>query len=110
MLAGGEKLGRHVDGVAAGLDRFDRRAGGDAAHHRHGNRAAAVVFGRGADPAEIAFDDARGETARAAGDDAVGDRFRQLDHFDGARPVWQAADEAALLERGDQPMNAGFGA
>ena len=38
------------------------------------------------------------------------DRFGQLDHLDGARPIRQAADEAALLERHDQPMNAGFGA
>ena len=34
--------------------------------------------------------------------------FRQLDHLDGARPVRQAADEAALLERGDQAMDAGL--
>ena len=47
---------------------------------------------------------------RAARTDAVGDRFRQLDHLDGARAVRQAADEAALLERRDQPMNARFGA
>ena len=47
-----------------GLDRLDRRAGGDAAHHRHGDRAAAVVLGAGAHAAEIALDDARGEAAR----------------------------------------------
>ena len=35
--------------------------------------------------------------------------FGQLDHFDGARPVGQAADEAALLQRRDQPVDAGFG-
>ncbi len=35
--------------------------------------------------------------------------FGQLDHFNGARPVGQAADEAALLQRRDQPVNAGFG-
>ena len=43
-------------------------------------------------------------------DHAVGDQFRQLDHFDGAGPVGQAADEAALLERRDQAMDAGLGA
>ena len=47
---------------------------------------------------------------RCAAGDAVRDRFRQLDHLDGARAVWQAADEAALLERRDQPMDAGLGA
>ena len=36
--------------------------------------------------------------------------FGQLDHFDGARPVGQAADEAALFQRRNQPMDAGFGA
>ena len=39
---------------------------------------------------------------------AVGDQFRQLDHFDGARPIGQPADEAALFQRGDQPVDAGF--
>ena len=34
----------------------------------------------------------------------------QPDHLDGAGPVRQAADEAALLERGDQAVNAGLGA
>ncbi len=34
----------------------------------------------------------------------------QLDHFDGARTVGQAADEAALLQRRDQAVNAGLGA
>ncbi len=34
----------------------------------------------------------------------------QLDHLDGARPVGQPADEAALLQRRDQPVDAGLGA
>ena len=38
------------------------------------------------------------------------DRFGQLDHLDRARPVGQPADEAALFQRGDQPVNAGLGA
>ena len=42
--------------------------------------------------------------------DAVADRLGQLDHLDRARPVRQAADEAALLQRRDQPVDAGFGA
>ncbi len=36
-------------------------------------------------------------------------RFGQLDHFDRPGPVGQAADEAALLQRRDQPVDAGFG-
>ena len=39
----------------------------------------------------------------------MGDQFRQLDHLDGARPVGQAADEAALLERRYQPVDARLG-
>ena len=60
-----EHVRRHVDDVALGLDRLDRRAGGDAAHDRHRDRAAAVFVGAGAHAAEIALDDARGEAARA---------------------------------------------
>ena len=39
----------------------------------------------------------------------LADRFRQLDDLDGARPVGQPSDEAALLERRDQPVDAGLG-
>ena len=38
----------------------------------------------------------------------MGDRIRQLDHFDGARPIGQAADEATLLQRRNQAVDAGF--
>ena len=41
--------------------------------------------------------------------DALADLVRQLDDLDGARAVRQAADEAALLQRRDQPVDAGFG-
>ncbi len=84
--------------------------GGDAAHHRNRDRPAALVLGSGAHPAQIAFDDAWREAAAAAGSHAMGDRFGELDDFDGARPVGQAADEAPLFERRDQPMDAGLGA
>jgi hypothetical protein len=70
----------------------------------------AFVLGRCAHAAEIAFDHARGEAARACRRHAVRNRFGKLDHLDGTRAVRQAADEAALLERRDQTMNAGFGA
>ncbi len=103
-----QQLRRHVDRGAACLDRLDRRAGGDAAHDRHGDRPSALVFGGGPDAAQIPFDHARREAARAAGGDSVRDRFGQLDHFDRPRPVGQAADEASLLERRDQAVNARF--
>ena len=48
-----------------------------------------------------------GVKPRAA--DALADLVRQLDDLDGAGAVRQAADEAALLQRRDQPVNAGFG-
>ena len=38
---------------------------------------------------------------------AAGD-LGQLDHFDRTRPVGQAADEAALFQRGDEAVNAGL--
>ena len=106
MLARGQQIGRHVDGVAAGLDRLDRGAGGDAPHDRNRDRTAAFLLRTGPHPAEISFDDTRRETTLAA--EALRDRFGQLDHFDGARPVWKPPDEAALLKRHDQAMNAGF--
>jgi hypothetical protein len=34
---------------------------------------------------------------------------RQLDHLDGARPIGEPADEAALFQRRDQAMDAGLG-
>src|SRR6266566_7511733 len=67
MIPGREQVGRHVDGVAAVLDRLDRRAGGDAAHDRNGDRAAALVLGIGAHPPEVALDDVGGEPAAASG-------------------------------------------
>ena len=55
--------------------------------------------------AERAFDDARREAAAAV---AGGGQFGQLDDLDGAGAVGQAADEAALLERRDEAVDAGF--
>src|SRR5260370_828106 len=59
---------RHADGGAAAMQRIDRRAGGDPAHHRHGDRTAAGALGAdaaGTDPAEGAVDDAGREAAAA---------------------------------------------
>src|SRR5215469_1095242 len=101
MIAGGEQVRRHIDGMAAGLDCLDRRAGGNAAHNRHRNGAAAIVFGSRAYAAEIALDHTWREAARARSAHAranpMGNRFWKLDHFDCARPIGQAANEAAFL-------------
>ena len=46
-------------------------------------------------------------TTPIGADDTGGSlQLRQLDHFDGPGAVGQAADEAALLERGDQAVDA----
>ena len=44
----------------------------------------------------------------AAGTHPVRDRVGQLDHLNGPRPIRQPSNEAALLQRRDQPMDAGF--
>ncbi len=112
MFAGTEHVRRHADGVASGLQRLDRGAGGDPAHHGDGDRTAAVVLDAdvgGAHLAERAFDDARREAAAAV---AVTARRKlgQFDHFNRAGAVGQAPDKAALFQRGDQPVDAGLGA
>jgi hypothetical protein len=92
------------------LQRLDRRTGGDPAHHGHRNGAFAVVGGgrraHGA-LAERSFDDARREAAAAV---AGAGELGQLDDFDGAGAVGQAADEAAFFQRGDEAVDAGLGA
>src|SRR4030095_10760879 len=55
--------------------------------------------------AEGAFDDARREAAAAI---AGGSQLRQLDDFDGAGAVGQAADEAALLQCRNEAVDSGF--
>src|SRR5262249_39864327 len=85
-----------------------RCTGGDAAHHRHRDRAPAFVLRCGPHPAEITLDYARREPACAACADTVRDRLRQLDHLDGAGTIRQAADEAAFLQRRDEAMDPGF--
>src|SRR5262249_32798239 len=73
------------------------------------NRPATFVFGIGAHAPQVAFDHAGREAAPAPAH-AVADRFGKPHHLDGARPVGQAANEAALFKRGDEAVNAGFGA
>ncbi len=95
--------------MAAVLDRRDRRAGRDPPHHRDRDRGARIFLGRAARRlhlAEPALDDGRAETPtrRLRAGDAVG----QLDHLQRTGPVRQPADEAALLQRHDQAVDAGF--
>src|SRR6266851_2452017 len=107
MFSGAEHIWRHADGMAAGLQRLDRRAGGDAAHHRHRDGTAAIVLGADAGasyPAERAFDDA-GREAAAAIATAAGGNLGKFDHLDGAGAVGQAANEAALFQRGDEAVD-----
>jgi hypothetical protein len=107
MFAGAEHVRRHADGVAAGLQRLDRRARRDSAHHGDRDRAVAIVLGgRRTDRtfAKRAFDDARRETATAIAASGAGE-LRQLDDFDGAGAVGQATDEAALFQRGDEAVD-----
>ena len=60
--------------------------------------------------AEVALDHARREFAcPRAGSGGVEDSG-QAQHLERAGAVGQAADEAALLKRNDQPVDAGFGA
>src|SRR5262252_10648025 len=108
MLPGRKHVGGHVDDVAFGLDRLDRRAGSDAAHDRHRYGAPAFILRCGPHPAKIALDHARCESARTTCADAVRNRLRQFDHLDGAGTIGQPANEAALLERRDQAMDPGF--
>ena len=65
VLALPKQVGRHVDDMAPGLDRLDRRAGGNSAHDRNGNRTTAIILRGGAHTPEIAFDHARREATRA---------------------------------------------
>ena len=107
MFAGAEHVRRHADGVAAGLQRLDRRTCRDSAHHGDRDRAVAVILGgRRADRAlaKRAFDDARREAATAVAASGASE-LGQLDDFDGAGAVGQAADEATLFQRGDEAVD-----
>jgi hypothetical protein len=106
VLARAQHLGRHVDDLSLALDRSigvpAAMRPSPAGTGRLPSSSSPCARGR------VALDHTRREPARASGADAVGDRVRQLDHLNGARPVGQAANEAALLERGDEPMDSGF--
>ena len=57
---------------------------------------------------QASFDHAWRETARPTGSERLGHRIRQPHDLHGAGPVRQAPHEAALLECGDQAVDAGF--
>src|SRR5207302_10647724 len=70
----------------------------------HRDRTLAII-GATPDLAEVALDDT-GREAAAAIAAAAGGNLGQLDHFYGAGPIGQAANEAALLQRRDEAVNA----
>ena len=84
-------------------------AGSDPAHDWHAHRLGqALAFGHLRHAAKASFDHAWRETAGPAGPERLGHGIRQPHDLHGAGPVRQAPHEAALLERRDQAVNAGF--
>src|SRR5688572_10808434 len=59
--------------------------------------------------AEIALDDIGAEARPLGGREAGAMRIGKLHDFEGAGPIGHAPQEAALLERQDQAMDAGLG-
>ena len=102
----------HVDLGAVVAKGGDRRAGGDASVERQADEATVVAIGGLArTKPETAVDDiARSQIPRARVDDIAARNLlqagRQTKHFERPRPVGQPSDIAALLEPGDQTMNA----
>ena len=104
VLAGAEDGLGHADAVALLLDRLDGGAGGDAAKD---GQFAGVVGGRRHGSAGV--DELRLEGRSALGRRGGGGLLRQLHNLQRPGPVGQAAQEAALLEGGDQAVDAGLG-
>ena len=111
MLAARQQIDRHLDRVAVILDGGDRHAGGDPAHHRHGDRRGVVALFAATlgHLAETPLDDARSESATARGRKSGRDRLGQPHDLERPGPMRQATDEPALLERRDQAMDPGLG-
>jgi hypothetical protein len=63
VVPGRQQVGRHIDDMAASLDRLDGSAGGNAAHDRYSNRPPAIILGCCAHASKIAFDHAGREPA-----------------------------------------------
>ncbi len=106
MLAGAQQgLGDHHP-VLLMLDGVDRRAGGDAAEDRQFADVVGGAAGRGGGAAGLH----QLRTERRAGlGRAGGGVFRQADHFQRPGAVGQAAQETALFQGSDQPVDARLG-
>jgi len=111
---------RHVSHLV--LQRLDRRARRDAPDERHIDGTFAIAGGparRAADPgvagntrvAARVPDGAHALRLAAGGGgaDRIGDIVGQLDDFKRAGALFHAPEEAAFLQRRDQPVDAGFG-
>ena len=91
-------------------DRFDRDPGGDLAHHgQFAGKQLNLVPGdicrlRGGGMRSV------DHAGRESGGWGTAHGFGQFHDLDGACPMREAADEAALFKGGDQTVNAGFGA
>ena len=108
LAASREHRARHRHVMRDLGDRLDRDTGGDPAHHRQLHRidrdtlrAAGAVRGSGG----AALDHPGGVHGGVAAQ-----AFGQFHDLDRAGAVRQTADEAAFLERRDQPVDAGLGA
>ena len=116
IVVTGRKHGRrHVDHGAVIAQRLDRRTCGDPAIQRQFDRFDVVVDLTADERAgEVALDDIglelRPFRIRALLTASAGFRpFGQSQHFKCPRAVGQAADETALFQAGDQPVDAGLG-
>ena len=92
---------RHRDMGLDLRDRLDRRAGGDPAHHRHLARRRLDRHRAARRIGPVARDHPRLETRALH-------RVGHLHDLDGPRAMRQTPDEAAFLQRRDQPVDAGF--
>ncbi len=112
MLAAAEQAGRNLDRLRV-AQRLDRRTGGDLAVERQLDRTLGCRHhAAGEALAEIAGDDIGREllvARRVARADADRGRLGHAQHFERARAMGQAAQEAALFEAGDQPVDTRLG-
>ena len=106
VLPGAQHGFGHRHAVAFVLDGVDRRAGGDAAQHR---QFAHLAGRRGGVGHAHAFHHLGPERGAALGRRGGGGLLRHLDHLQRPGPVRQAAQEAPLLQRRDQAVDAGLG-
>jgi competence protein ComEC len=118
MLAAGQHFRRNRDGVGVVLDGGDRNAGRDAPHHRHGDRVAGrLLIARSfflpmrdlRRLAQAPFDHVGAEAALPQAGEARTGSLWQAHNLEGARPIGQPPNEAALFQRRYEAMDSGFG-